>query len=243
MRSGDVYVDGATQERLMTMPRLRPAAWAHARDGVVRTDGSGNISSIQTGMPYAWTSPSPGNSPALATTAGRRVIRSNSSLSTSLQTSTLPTSLNPDCSLIIMWWSRANEGPSAQIEDVFTNQFVRIGYYMPPQAIGSYGGVTQSVTISNNRPYVASIRADGTNPATFRVGDSLLTITSSGYNSEDSTALLLGTCDYFETAVFTRQLSAHETLLAEGIMAWSNGLPDALGGAHPFRNRPPLIGD
>jgi hypothetical protein len=242
MRSGDVFVDAATQSRLMTMPRLRPAAWAHARPGVVRTNGSGNISSIETGMPYGWTSPSPGNSPALATTAGRPVIRSNTTSSTKLETSTLPTQFDFSCSLVVMWWSRANEGPLARILDLFSAEFIRVGYNTTPQAIGSYGGVTQSASIANDRPYVASIRADGSNPATFRVGDSSQTI-SAGLSAEDSTAEFLGNCDYFEVAVFTRELSAHETTLAEAIMAWSNGLPNALGGAHPFRNRPPLIGD
>ena len=242
MRSGDVYTDAATQSRLMPIPRLRPAAWAHARPGVVRTNGSGNISSIETGAPYAWTSPSPGNSPALATTAGRPVIRSNTASSTKLETSTLPASIDSSCSLVVMWWSRANEGPLARIHDIFFNEFVRVGYNTTPQAIGSYGGVTQSVSIANNRPYVASIRADGSNPATFRVGDSSQTI-SGGLSAEDSTAEFLGNCDYFEIAAFTRQLSAHETLLAEAIMAWSNGLPNALGGEHPFRHRPPLLGD
>jgi hypothetical protein len=241
MRSGDVFVDAATQSRLMTMPRLRPAAWAHARPGVVRTDGSGNISSIETGMPYGWTSPSPGNSPALATTAGRPVIRSNTTSSTKLETSTLPTVVDSDCSLVVMWWSRANEGPLARILDLFSAEFIRVGYNTTPQVIGSSGGVTQTVTIENDRPYVASIRTNSST-ATFRVGNSSQTI-SAGLSAEDSTAEFLGNCDYFEIAAFTRELSAHETLLAEAIMAWSNGLPNALGGAHPFRNRPPLLGD
>ena len=242
MRSGDVLVDTGIQQRLLPLLRLRPAAWAHARPGVVRTDGSGNISSIETGTQFTWTSPSPGNRTALATTAGRPVIRSNTASSTKLETSTLPTSLDAACSLVVMWWSRANEGPLARILDIFSNEFVRVGYNTTPQAIGSYGGITQSVSITNDRPYVASIRADGINPATFRVDNSSQTI-SSGYSSEESTAEFSGNCDYFEIAVFTRMLSAHEILLAEGIVAWSSGLPEALSNDHPFRNRPPTLGD
>jgi hypothetical protein len=242
MRSGDVFVDAATQSRLMTMPRLRPAAWAHARPGVVRTDGSGNISSIATGMEFTFSQSSAGNRPSVATTAGRPVIRSTSSLQLSTNTAYFPSGSTFECSLVVMWWSRASEGPIAYIDDLFLNEFVRVDYNTTPQAIGSYAGTTQVVTIANDRPYVASIRADGSNPATFRVGDSSQTISSS-YSTEDSAAYLSGNCDYFEVAVFLRQLSAHETTLAEAIMAWSNGLPNALGGAHPFRNRPPLIGD
>lgn len=241
MRSGDVYTDAATQSRLVPMQRLRPAAWAHARPGVVRTDGSGNISSIETGASIPFSQSSASNRPSVVTTAGRFAIRSTASqqLATSF-TSYFPL-LGP-CSLVVMWWSRSNEGPNAQIVDIAFNECVRVGYNTTPQAMGGYGGISQSVTITNDRPYVASIRADGSNPATFRVDNSSQSITSS-YSSEDASAQFSGNCDYFEIAVFTRELSAHETLLAEGIMAWSNGLPDALGGAHPFRNRPPLIGD
>ena len=242
MRSGDVNSDANLQQRVMPMLRLRPAAWAHARPGVVRTDGSGKISSIETGAPYKFTSPSPGNSPALVTTAGQNAIRSNTASSTSLGTSTIPQA--GPCSLIVLWWSAANQGPAARVEDISSgqNEFVRVGYSTTPQAIGSYGGVTQSVSIDNNRPYVASSRADGDNPATFRIANSSQTISSS-YSSEDVTVSFLGNCDYFEVAFFTRELSASETMLAEAIMAWSNGFPNALGGAHPFRNRPPLLGD
>lgn len=44
-----------------------------------------------------------------------------------------------------------------------------------------------------------------------------------------------------EVAVFFPRLPARDKAIIEGIMAWRAGI--ALTGAHPFANRPPLIGD
>lgn len=46
-----------------------------------------------------------------------------------------------------------------------------------------------------------------------------------------------------EILVFAFALSQREAALAEGFLAWKWGLTDNLPASHPFRNRPPLIGD
>jgi len=47
----------------------------------------------------------------------------------------------------------------------------------------------------------------------------------------------------FRNCVFADLLSSYEQKLVQGVMAWDTGCQNALVDNHPFKNRPPLLGD
>jgi len=243
MRSGDVFTDANLQERLMPMERLRPTMWAHARPGVVRTDGSGNISSIVTGTRINLSQGTASARPSIGSILGRSTMK--------FATPGTQNVLNSDSdmlslsafSMASLWWQRSTEVTSLLIQDIFNSPFGRIRSTTTPEAIGEYVSVSGSVSIANNSPVLATLVASGSS-GTFRVGSSSISL-SDFITPEDSRIQLTSTtgCDYFEVVVFDRQITENETRLLEGVMAWSNGFPEILGAGHPFLTRPPLLGD
>lgn len=146
-------------------------------------------------------------------------------------------------SMACLWWQRSGEVAALSVLDIFAATLGRIYSTITPNAAADVAFTTNTIGIANDTAVLATLVYDGTN-GIFRVGASSLTITDS-FTPEDATIQLTSTagCDYFEAAVFNRALSASETRILEGIMAWSNGFPQSLGAGHPFLNRPPMLGD
>jgi hypothetical protein len=240
MRSGDVYTDANLQGRLMPMQSLRPIIWAHARPGVVRTDGSGNISSIVTGTSLNFTQSNSSNRPPLGSVAGRPTIRTT--VSKPLGSSATISSLS-EFTVAVLYWQKSSETFELEILDIFDNPMGSLRNDTTPAVRGSLGSSPSDISVGQNLPIVASLVGQVTS-GVLRVG-SLSSIVASVYSQEDSQITLKSAdaCDVFEVVFFDRALQAADIRRLEGILAWSSGFPEALGGGHPYLNRPPLLGD
>ena len=224
----------------MPLNRLRPLAWAHARPGAIRTDGSGNIESIETGAPKSLSQSTSSVRPAIGNVLSRPTIR----LGLNKQLTFDTYDFIEQCSLLVLWWQRAGEGPLVKIEDINQNRAISIEYSLFELAFGLIGSGAQSIAVAQDKPYLATI-ASGGSSGPFRVGATSTTVSGS-FNSEDAVVNItsdLYPCDYFEIVAFDRELDVTQLELAEGIVAWANGFPEVLGGGHRFRSRPPMIGD
>lgn len=93
----------------------------------------------------------------------------------------------------------------------------------------SKGGAAQSGTVL---PMPATV-CHGAGNSTFSL--------QIGGNSGTASRVLVGAFRNFIGAGSV--LTAREIALAEGVIAWDDGTQDQLIATHPFRNRPPLIGD
>ena len=236
MRSGDVYTDANLQGRLMPMQRLRPIIWAHARPGVVRTDGTGAIASIETGTPVTLQN-SATFRPPLGSVAGRPTIRAT--VSKPLTGNSTINPLDP-FTMAVLYWQKSSETFEFKAVDIFFNPMGSLQNNTTPAVLGSLGGASSNVSVSQNSPIVASLVSTGT----LRVGSGSSAVTV-GYSSEESGISLnsADACDVFEVVFFDRALQTSDVQRVEGILAWSSGFPEALGGGHPYLTRPPLLGD
>jgi len=147
-----------------------------------------------------------------------------------------------------MYWQASGGGPAVKIEDVYATRFLAFDYSLFSLLFGSISSATQSQAVSNDTPYLATIATNGSD-GPFRLGGTSVTVSGGGFAGEDAmltvalSSMASSPVDYFEIVAFDRNLNVEELQLVEGIVAWSNGLPEVLNGQHRFRTRPPLIGD
>jgi hypothetical protein len=142
--------------------------------------------------------------------------------------------------MAVLYWQKSSETFEFKAVDIFFNPMGSLQNNTTPAVLGSLGGASSNVSVSQNSPIVASLGSTGT----LRVGSGSSAVTV-GYSSEESGISLnsADACDVFEVVFFDRALQTSDVQRVEGILAWSSGFPEALGGGHPYLTRPPLLGD
>lgn len=136
-----------------------------------------------------------------------------------------------------------------------------IFYYdsSPSNVIGSYRNTTDlnpvALPLVYGPPQMVGTIFDGTNQRTYVNGSESAAAASSGTFAFDE--ITVGTERTGSTypgvssftglirsiAIVTGGLSRQERFLLEGALAWAASGEERLIGTHPFKNRPPLIGD
>jgi len=251
MRSSSALDDAVLQSRRLTMQHFQPLAWAHARDGVVRTAGTGRISEIDTGLPYEFTQSIDSSRPIRGFTAGRVGIVRDSSSRTLVTGNIPPFSVTGDFTLAVLWFCSTSSGnlPSFNLSETGSDIYLQLYSVNGPAVRATVGplAMTGDINISTNRPYVAVLTLNnGFQTGALYCNGSSTSATDNGLSLEDSLygQIVLGPDTIcYEAVVFSRELQTRERQLLEGVMAWNNNLPNALPGNHPFALRPPLIGD
>jgi|LakMenEpi03Aug12_release.lakeMendotaPanAssembly.Ray.scaffolds.fasta_scaffold07497_23 hypothetical protein len=247
MRTGSAVDDAVLQSRRLTIQHLRPIAWAHARDGVARYSGSG-ISEIDTGLSLEFAQSDANLRPTRGFTAGQVGIVP---ISPADQVTTPSTAQAVgDFTIAVLWWCSNTNGnvPDFIVRDSASGVYLLLTSVSGPAVRATVGSVlSNTIAISTGRPFVAVLTyLDGSQTGTLRCNGSSEIATDNGLSTDNVTIdLVVNTADEicYEAVAFDRALGNRECQLLEGVMAWNNGLPNALPGNHPFALRPPLIGD
>jgi hypothetical protein len=116
------------------------------------------------------------------------------------------------------------------------------------------GAARATAAYTFDTPHIISVEISAAGAVTIYI-DGVSAATGSGITSTNWTAVRgLISCyktdgsgediagAYGEAVIFTGAQYQRARLLIEGYMAWRWGLPNLLGGAHQYRNAPPLIG-
>jgi hypothetical protein len=246
MRSGSAFDDAVLQSRRLTIQHLRPIAWAHARDGVTRTSGTGRISEIDTGLALEFTEATDSIRPVRGFTAGRVGITPQSATNSLLTPSTA--GAVGDFTIAVLWFCSTSFGnlPEFVVRDSGSNDYIKLSSANGPVVRATVGTNSADISIVTGQPFVAVLTyLDGSQTGTLRCNGSTTIATDNGLSSDNVSMQVTVATDQicYEAVAFDRELGNRECQLLEGVMAWNNGLPNALPGNHPFALRPPLIGD
>jgi hypothetical protein len=247
MRSGSAFDDAVLQSRRLTIQHLRPIAWAHARDGVARTSGTGRISEIDTGLALEFQQATDSIRPVRGITAGRVGITGQSATN-QLATPSTAQALG-DVTIAVLWFCSTSTGnlPTFFVRDSGAFSYLLLESVTGPSVRATVGSQqTSTIALSTGRPFVAVLTyLDGSQTGTLHCNGSNTIATDNGLSSDNLNFTVQTNTDEicYESVAFDRGLGNRERQLLEGVMAWNNGLPNALPGNHPFALRPPLIGD
>jgi hypothetical protein len=246
MRSGSAFDDAVLQSRRLTIPHLRPIAWAHARDGIARTSGTGRISEIDTGLSLEFTQSTDSTRPVRGITAGRVGITWQTA-NDQLLTAQTAQSVG-DFTIAVLWFCSTSFGdlPLFRALDSASSNYIGLSGVNGPSARATVGSVTADISIAIGRPFVAVLTFNiGSQTGTLHCNGTSQIATDNGLSTDNVSVWLNLDTDQicYEAVAFDRELQTRDRQLLEGVMAWNNGLPNALPGNHPFALRPPLIGD
>jgi hypothetical protein len=246
MRTGSAFDDAVLQSRRLTIQHLRPIAWAHARDGVARTSGTGRISEIDTGLSLEFTESTDSIRPVRGFTAGRVGITPQSAGDQLLTPATA--AAVGDFTIAVLWFCSTSFGnlPEFVARDSGSSDYIKLSSANGPVVRATVGTSNADISIVTGRPFVAVLTyLDGSQTGTLRCNGSTAIATDNGLSSDNVSMQVTVVTDQicYEAVAFDRALGNRECQLLEGVMAWNNGLPNALPGNHPFALRPPLIGD
>jgi hypothetical protein len=246
MRTGSAFDDAVLQSRRLTIPHLRPIAWAHARDGVARTSGTGRISEIDTGLALEFQQSNDSIRPVRGITAGRVGITGQSATN-QLATPSTAQALG-DVTIAVLWFCSTSTGnsPTVFVRDSGAFPYLQLESVTGPVVRATVGTNSADISIVTGRPFVAVLTyLDGLQTGTLHCNGGTAFETDNGLSSDNLTFTVETNTDQicYEAVAFNRELQTRERQLLEGVMAWNNGLPNALPGNHPFALRPPSIGD
>lgn len=247
MRSGSAFDDAVLQSRRLTIEHLRPIAWAHARDGIARTSGTGRISEIDSGLALEFQQATDSIRPVRGITAGRVGVTgqsANNQLATPLTAQPLG-----DVTIAVLWFCSTSTGnlPPVFVRDSGSGNYILVESVTGPSVRATVGSQqTGTIAISTGSPFVAVVSFNiGLQTGTLHCNGTSSIATDNGLSADNLTFTAQASTDQicYEAVAFDRELQTRERQLLEGVMAWNNGLPSALPGNHPFALRPPLIGD
>lgn len=247
-RNSGALADAAFQSRLLTLPRLRPLAWCHARDGVLVADGSGKISSIETGRPYKFQQSTASLRPSRGVFGETQTLQFDSSTNAIGSGSISPAIIWESFTLGMVLYTVASVG--LILRDIFATELGAIRYDSANARIT--GGITGAGNfaihgVSANQPATAVLTYNySSQSGWFRCGTTSTSVTWATASEEATFALEANSSavpQVVEAVVFDRWMPDSELVTLQGVLAWSSNLPQTLPASHPYRNRPPLIGD
>ncbi len=122
-----------------------------------------------------------------------------------------------------------------------TNRFCFFGGVLRANMFANYSDSPALLAMGLNGG-VSNIRANGVNGTSTGTGISTGTAVFRVGGSRPQNQYPLNG-DLYSIMVLAAPIGSPEYLRAEAWMAGDFGVPDRLGAAHPFANRPPLIGD